>query len=221
MELASILLARALAWIEPAELNPTGKVFYPDLVAALVTRYNFQKFPQKVEDFDETKGITFGTGKLGRSVIEQVIIYTYGILLDTRTSTQESKRLLEEALQWASKDLGLVYKPSMIKRWQYTSQVTFSSECALTNASPAIQRLAKSMRENIAQVLPSENLDYELTGLLVDYDQLARKHPLGQFSIQRRENTPFSENKYFSDAPLPTDVHLKLLEQFEADISTK
>ncbi|SRR6266436_1402288 len=220
MELASILMARALAWIEPAELNPTGKVFYPDLVKALVTRYNFQQFPQKAEDFDESKGITFGTGKLGESVIDQVVIYTYGIVLETRTSTQESKRLLEEAFQWGAKELGLTYKPSMVKRWQYASQVTFSSKVALTDASPAIQRLAKSMTENIAQ-LTGESLKCELTALLVDYDQLARKHPLGRFSIQRRENTPFFENKYFSDAPLPTDVHLKLLEQFEADLSKK
>jgi len=220
MELASILLAQALAWIEPTELNPTNKVYYPDLVKALVARYNFQQFPQKIEEFDESKGVIFGSGKLGNSVIEQVVIYTYGTLLDTRSSTQESKRLLEDAFQWGAKELGLTYKPSMVKRWQYSSHVIFRSNVALTDASPATQRLAKSMAENVGQIL-GENLKYELTGLLVDYDQLTRKHPLGRFSIQRRDNTPFSENKYFSDAPLPTDVHLKLLEQFEADLSKK
>jgi len=66
-----------------------------------------------------------------------------------------------------------------------------------------------------------ENLKYDLSILSIDYDQLTRKHPLGRFSIQRRDNTPFSENKYFSDAPLPTDVHLRLLEQFERDLSGK
>jgi hypothetical protein len=57
--------------------------------------------------------------------------------------------------------------------------------------------------------------------IMVDYDQLERKHALGRFSIQRRDNTPFSENKYFSDAPLPTDVHIRLLEEFETAISNK
>jgi hypothetical protein len=220
MEGETILLARALAWVEPTELNPTGKVFYPDLVKALVSRYGFQKFPQALEDFDEGKGVTFGAGKLGKNTIEQVVIYTYGIVLDTRESTHESKRLLEEALDWGVKELGLTYNPSMIKRWQYTSQVIFRSKVDLTAASPATARLAQAVTEIVGQ-LTGESLKYEQTVLVVDYDQLSRKHPLGRFSIQRRDNTPFSENKYFSDAPLPTDVHLKLLQQFEADLSRK
>jgi hypothetical protein len=218
MELASIVLARAVAWVEPIELNPRAAAFYPDLVKALVARYNFQKFPQKLEDFDESKGVTFGVGRLGNTAIEQLVIYTYGILLDTRISTQESKRLLEEAFEWGREDLGLVYKPDMIKRWHYLSQVTFRSTAPMTGTNSAVAKLAAGVAKGVADTV-GESLKYDLAILSVDYDQLARKHPLGRFSIQRRDNTPFSENKYFSDAPLPTDAHLRLLEQFERDLS--
>jgi hypothetical protein len=220
MESVTVLLARATAWVESNDLNPRGAVFYPDLVKALIARYNFQKFPEKFEEFDETKGVTFASGKLDKTVIEQIVVYTYGILLDTRVSTQESKRLLEEGLEWASKELGLVYKPLMTKRWQYLSQITFYSKVQLTSAHSGFQRLADRVTKSVAEVT-GENLKYELTSFNLNYDQLTRKHPLGQFSIQRRENTPFSENKYFSDAPLHTDVHIKLVEQFEADLSAK
>jgi len=220
MELASILLARALAWVEPADLNPRGAVFYPDLIKALVARYHFQKFPQKLEDFDETKGVTFGTGRMGGTTIEQLIIYTYGIVLDTRISTQESRRLLEEAFEWGSKELGFAYRPDMVKRWQYGSQVTFRSTAQMTGANSAVGKLAAGVAKGVADTI-GENLKYDLSILSVDYDQLTRKHPLGRFSIQRRDNTPFSENKYFSDAPLPTDIHIRLLEQFEKDLSGK
>ena len=218
MELLSVLLARALAWVEPAELNPRAAVFYPDLTRAIVARYGFQKFPQKLEDFDESKGVTFAAGRFGKSVIEQLIIYTYGILLDTRSSTQESKRLLEEAMQWGKNELGLVYEPSMITRWQYASQVTFRSDVPLTGVQTAFQTLADKTRKHILELM-GEDLKYELTAFFVDYDPLTRKHPLGRFSIQRRDNTPFSENKYFSDAPLPTDIHIALLEEFERNVS--
>jgi len=220
MELTSVLLARALAWVEPSDLNPRARVFYPDLVKALVSRYNFQKFPEKVEDFDEVKGVSFAAGRWGDLVIDQVIIYTYGILMDTRSSTDDSKRLLEEAMEWGSKELGLAYRPSMISRWQYASQVTFRSKVPLTSTHSAFQRLADGMTRSIEQTL-GERLEYEVTAFIVDYDQLKRKHPLGRFSIQRRDNTPFSENKYFSDAPLQTGIHIRLLEQFEAELSGK
>jgi hypothetical protein len=218
MELASVVLARAMAWVEPIDLNPRGAVFYPDLTEALVARYNFQKFPQKLEDFDESKGVTFGVGRLGDTVIEQLVIYTFGIALDTRISTQESRRLLEEAFDWGRKELGFAYKSDMVKRWQYASQVTFRSTAPMTGASSAAGKLAAAVAKGVADVT-GENLKYDLAILSVDYDQLTRKHPLGRFSIQRRDNTPFSENKYFSDAPLPTDIHIQLLEQFEKDLS--
>jgi hypothetical protein len=216
MRLAAIHLARAMALVEPIDLNPTGKAFYPDLVKALVLRYGFLKFPQKPEEFDEVKGVVFSTGKFEDTSIEQLIIYTYGLLVDTRVSTQESRRVLEEAMEWASKALGLKY--SEIRRWQYASQVTFYSEIDLTSVHPAMQRLADSVSRNVAEIT-AERLKYELTAFAIDYDSLTRKHPMGRFSIQRRENTPFSEHKYFSDAPLPTEVHLMLVQQFEDDVS--
>lgn len=218
MRLASVLLARATAWIEPIDLNPKGSAFYPDIAKALVARYKFQEFPSSPADFDEAKGVRFAFGKIGDSVIDQVVIYAYGVVLDTRSSTAESRRLLENALAWAAKEIGLLYEPSMIKRWQYASQITFYSEVGLTTACQAFQSLSENVQSSVQDVM-GEKLRYELTGILVDYDQLERKHPLGRFSIQRRDNTPFAENKYFSDAPLPTDVHLKILEQFENELS--
>ncbi|HEV2305969.1 MAG TPA: hypothetical protein VGR93_10650 [Candidatus Acidoferrales bacterium] len=202
------------------DLNPKGSAFYPDLVKALVSRYKFQEFPSSPADFDEAKGVRFALGKLGDSAIDQVVIYAYGIVLDTRASTAESRRLLEDALRWAAKELGLVYEASMIKRWQYASQVTFYSNVGLGTDCRAFRNLAENVQKSVQDVM-REKLSYELTGLLVDYDQLERKHPLGRFSIQRRDNTPFSENKYFSEAPLPTDVHLRILEQFENELSQK
>lgn len=220
MELTSVLLARASAWVEPGDLNPRGAVFYPDLVKTLVARYNFQKFPEKLEDFDESKGVSFGVGRLGGTVIDQLVIYTYGVMLDTRVSTQESRRLLEEAFEWGRREHAFAYKPDMVKRWQYASQVTFRSTAPMTGANSAVGKLAAAVAKGVVDVT-GEHLKYDLTFLTIDYDQLTRKHPLGRFSIQRRDNTPFSENKYFSEAPLPTDLHIQLLERFEKDLSGK
>ena len=52
----------------------------------------------------------------------------------------------------------------------------------------------------------------------IGHDPLIIKWGRSPFSIQRRLDVPFSENKYFSEAPLPTDVHIELLRNFEADV---
>ncbi|MGD0793753.1 MAG: hypothetical protein ABR920_18470 [Terriglobales bacterium] len=220
MQLASVLLARAVAWVESHDLNPRGKVYYPAITEALVKRYGFAKFPQKPEDYDESKGVAFVYGKDGDSVIEQVLIYTNGVVLETRSSTEDSKRLLERALEWAASEIGLAYTPGMIRRWQYYSQLVFTSPLNLTAAAPAFSNLSESINKTL-KTLMGEDLRYEATAVHFNFDLLTRKNPIGSFSIQRRENMPFSDNKYFSEAPLPTGVHIELLEQFEKDLSLR
>jgi hypothetical protein len=210
-------MARVVAWIEPMELNPRGAASYRDLVTAIVERYRFMQYPQKLEEFDEGKGITFGSGQFDGTDIEQLVIYSHGIVLDTRVSTQVSRKLLEEALIWASKEHRLTYKPSMITRWQYASQLTFHSRMQMSTINPAVERLLDSVNRSV-QEQTGEALRYETTALIFDHDPFVRKNPFGRFSIQRRDGVPFKELKYFSDAPLPTDVHWKLVQQFEYDL---
>ena len=218
MKIAAIHLAKAMAFFEPIDLNPKGAVAFSDVVKGLVERYKFEKFPQKQEEMDQTKGIVFSSGRFNTMVIDALTIYLHGITLDTRSSTEDSKRTLEEILQWAGKNLGLVYDPAMINRWQYASQITFLSDFSLTDMHPAIRQLADGVTKAVGE-FASDKPKYESIALVLDHDPFTRKHILGRFSIQRRENEPFSENKYFSDAPLPTDVHIRLLQQFEAGIS--
>ncbi len=169
MELGAIHLARAMAFVEPIDLNPKGRAYYPDLAGALVSRYGFKAFPEKPEDFNEAKGITFTAGKFENVAIDQLVIYAYGILLDTRASTSESRRLLEEAVRWAAKEHGLTDRN--IRRWQYASQLTFFSDVQLTTVHPAFARLADQTAENVTRIT-GESVKYELTAFFVDHDPL-------------------------------------------------
>lgn len=218
MQRSSVLLARAVAWVESSDLNPIGRVPYPRLAEALVQRYNFQTYPTKAEDFDEAKGVVFAGGSAGETVIEQAVIYSQGLVLDTRTSTDESKRVLEEALTWAAARFGLHFGPGLIRGWNFVSQVVFRSEMVLAMLHPAVQKLLKHVEAGVRGT-DAEGLKYEVTNLGFNYDRLLRKNALVGFTIQRRVEQPFSEQKFFSEAPLPTDTHWKLLEEFEKDLN--
>ena len=218
MRVAAVAKARALTMIEINELNGGGKVRFLDCISPIAERYKFAVFPQKPEDFDlENKGARFEQGKAGDLTIESLVIYSGAILVDTLSNTTDSKKILMGMLDWGRKDLGLSYTEGMLKKWGYISQVLFFTDFPLlAEASPAVKKLAQktsAVTENLFG-----GLVYEPLNISIGHDPGVRKNAIASFFIQHRINSPFSENKYFSEAPLPTDLHIKFLEEFEKDI---
>ncbi len=217
VRLSAVILARVLGYVETFDLNPKGKVFFPEIIPAIVNRYNFQKFPKTFEELDESKGIEFHEGKAGNRVIQRAVIFNTLLLVETRSSTDDSKQVLEEMLNWATSKFGFSYLPGMIKRFAYVSDLSFYSDVPLLSVSPALTSLAKKTSKAVSEIW-QETVHYEPLNLVVGHDPLSRKYGIAPFSITRRAESLFSENKYFSEAPLPTDLHLSMLEEFEAGI---
>ncbi len=218
MRLASVPRARAIAFIEIDELNMGGKVRLADCVGPIVERYQFAAFPQKLEDFDLEKGVTFGSGKAGNLVIDSLVIYTGAMYLDTLSSTADSSRILLEMLEWGYEALGLSYTEGMVKKWGYISQLVFYTDFPLLcSLSSPVQKLAQKTSGITEELFGG--LKYEPMSITIGHDPMARKHGIAGLMIQHRVNTQFSENKYFSEAPLPTDLHIKFLQEFEIDVS--
>lgn len=215
MERAAVILARCIAFVETYDLSPVGRIFFPDVVREVASRYEFQKFPKEYSEFDETKGVEFFEGRREHETILKLVIYNNGILVDTRSNTSSSQEIIGEALNWAKERFGLTYKPSMISRFAYVSQLTFHSEITLDTLNPILKRVAGRISSAVSE-MHKERLDYQTTGLIIQHDQLKRKNPIAGFTITPRVETPLSEHKYFSEAPLPTDLHWELLGEFEA-----
>jgi hypothetical protein len=217
MQLAAVLIARTLAFVESLDLNPRGQAFYPDIAKGLVEKFGFHKFPQKPEEFDETKGVEFIGGKWGNVIVERFTIFGNGLLLDTRVSTSESQRVLLEGIAWAASSFGLKYEPKMITRWGYLSNLTFYSELPLLKSNSSTSNLVQRVQDAASKFTGDRSV-WEPTIFTIHAESTPKKPLYAPFTIQRRAECAFSENKYFSEAPLPTDVHLDLLEQFEADV---
>jgi len=217
MKLLGIANARILAWVELTELNPRGKVFYPELTQELVQRYNFQKFPQKIEEFDESKGIEFLMGKSGDIVIQKFSLWPNLLVVETRSSTTDSRAVVEEMLIWGKEKFGLAYRPEMIK-WAYVSELIFETDFPLIRAcSDPLFRLAEKTGKATSEIW-KEDLSYVPIVIAAGHDPIKRNFTIAAFQINYLREHPYSENKYYSQAPLPTDVHIKFLEEFEADV---
>jgi hypothetical protein len=219
MKLSAILLARVLGYVEIFDLSPRGRVFLPEIVPEIVKRYHFQKFPQTLEDFDESKGIEFREGKIGDKVIQKFVIWNTLLVVETRSNTDDSKKILEDMLAWGAEKFGLNYRAGMISRFAYVSDLSFYSDFPLLSVSPTLAALAAKTGKALSDIW-QEPVQYEPLNLTVGHDPMARKYGIAPFSITRRAESRFSENKYFSEAPLPTDMHWKFLEEYERDLAS-
>lgn len=216
MKLASIILGKTLAYIEIADLNAKGNIFFPELVKALADRYKFQKLPKLEERGD--KGLVFEEGKIGNKVISKLSILDALLIMETRSNTSDSEQLIEEMLLWAVAKLGITYAPGSIKRHAYISDLTFHSDVPILGAaSQPILDLAARTSDALTDIW-QEPVRYYPANIAVGHDPMARSHGIAPFVITHRAEARYSENKYFSEAPLPTDIHIAFLEEFEAGI---
>jgi hypothetical protein len=217
VRLSSVILARVLAHVETFDLNPRGHVYYPDVARALVERYGFQKYPQSPDQFNEQKGVDFYEGKWKGIVIQKFTVFSTLLTLETRSDTDDSKNILEDILAWGAEKFQLNYKPEMISRFAYVSSLAFYSDAPLLDGNAAMTNLAARTGQLVADIW-KDPVEYRGVSLAVGHDPLSRKYPIAMFTIHRAADTKFAENKYHSEAPLPTNAHLELLEMYERDV---
>jgi hypothetical protein len=216
VQITAILKARAIAFFDIDELNRTGKLRFADLVNPLVAEFGFLKFPQKVEDFDFEKGITFGSGRSGDIVIESMVVYQNAIYLQSLSSTEDSQKTLIELLEWGKTNLGLTFKPEIIRRWAYISALAFATDFPiLRDLSKPLDNMARKASKITQDIF---GVEYFPITVALGHDPMKRQHGVLNFTISHRVATNIEENRYFSEAPLPTTDHIRMLQELEGDI---
>lgn len=216
MKNISVVNARTLAWLDLFALLPNGGIFYPEFTKEITQHYQFQKFPQTPEQFDLDKGVEFHVGIAGQKVISKLTIFNTLIAAEGRGGTDVSRNIILEILEWARIKFG-VKSPEEIK-WAYVNDLFFETDFPLMDsASSPLAKLAQKTSSLVSEIW-EEKLTFQPSILTVGHDPQMRKHVIAPFTIQRRAEFPFSGNHYFSEAPLSTDMHIKLLEEFEADV---
>jgi hypothetical protein len=206
-----------LGYIDARYLVSQKQVYFPDLVREVAQQFNFQKFPQTIEEHDLNKGVEFWEGKTGKKVIQKFVIWDSLLVLETTSSTDDSKAILEEILLWAVEKFQINYETGAIKKYAYISDITFFSDAPLLKVGYPVELLAKECTESVSEIW-QEPVEYQPISLKIGHDPVNRKFGIAPFSIERKGDAKFSENRYFSEAPLPTSQHLKMLEEFEMNI---
>jgi hypothetical protein len=187
-------------------------------------RYGFLRVPTKLEDFDEGKGIKLEHGKFTVTrqgtptdiVIDSFVVYTNGIVADTRSFTDEADAFLDDAIQFAMESFKLTLPEKQRIEKVYLSNL----EVVLNKPTDAYFGPAAMLSNEIQKCLESyalKSIPYTLTGTTFFMDKTKIHNTvLTPFSIDRREGLSFDENIYFSSAPLKTQDHVTILEKLDS-----
>ncbi len=219
MELLAVRTARIICYLNVEELNPNGRPIAHDYMNAFVERYAFIKRPTTAEEIldSSSKGITFELGKFGEVGINKVILFDWGVVVETSASTDACEEILQDMLNWGAERFGLSNRPSLISGKNYLSEIVFSSDMSLPTISPKLQFLGKEITDLVGSYIGS-SLPFEAIGITLAFDATQTKQLHTPFQIQRLIDSPFSQKKYYSGAPLRTFDHVRLLNQFEKTI---
>jgi hypothetical protein len=200
-----ILQARSIWLFDITALNPSGVAVQP-MHDALRERYQFLQYPNRPEDFAKTE-ISYQNGAFS-GIGVNLFLYPDGIIADTRSSTETSDAFLNDVLVWARDNFKLRYDPLIVKTKAYESQIVFNSDVAVSKGLARLGKFAKILDELGTGETASPQ---DVVGIMFRNDKAARH----SFTFERRDNTPFSERKYFSRAAFGTKQHLQLIGQFE------
>jgi hypothetical protein len=214
MTVLNVRTARAIWLVDSRDLNP-HRIDIAPLLAALAERYRFQVYPKTPEQYNEygPEGIVFANGSFavdGTSyAIQKTTIHGDGIVMDTAASTDFSEAVLCDALTFAADQFGLTYRPEMIHTRIYTSELVVYTEKDLGQYFAPLAGIQADLRE-------LTGLPFEPFGLSFSIDMQASTARPAPFKFEREVGKHYSQQRYYSSAPLKTSQHEQLLRRLES-----
>jgi len=221
MKLLSVQRARSIWFINLVDLNPHGRNVF-SLIAPVIEKYRFVQFPTKPEELDLSKGINFVGGSFQKDpkndIAIDLTIYNDGFLADTRSSTEDSDSFLDDFLSWIAGEFGLVPYKEILRSKAYFSELWVKTNKSLNALNPELENFGKRLSSLIVGH-DHHPILFETYGISF-WTNPTITFPPGPFKFERAENIPFGENRYYSAAPLQTNIHLEMLTELEGILSS-
>lgn len=214
MTVLHVKTGRAIWLVDARDLNPRGIDMMP-ILAAVKDRYKFQVYPKTAEDAneDDTRGIVFELGSFGYEsgiyTITKATVFNDGIVVNTGLSTRFAEAFLADLLEFVSSKFGLTYRPDMVHTRIYTSELIVRTDKDFSRLFAPLD----SIKEKLNSLTKHH---FEPAGFGFSIDSTASSARPVPFRFEREVGKPFSQNRYYSAAPVHTSQHEELLREMEA-----
>lgn len=216
MRVLNVVAARSTWLFELADLNPKGKSLFPEIVDWLKETYNFDEAPGPTSKVDDGKGMIFKKGEFQAReevfVDVELTLFNDGLVANSSSSTDDTDKFLENVIASAMTEFSLTFDSTMIRRKLYLSELNVRLDQPLVNLNPKLAQFAEKLSSMCSTIITQP---FEVGGLSLWTDVTNSVYKAPPFSIERRLNAPFHENRFYSKAPLQTEQHITLLKELE------
>ena len=203
-----------VTWIVDLAI-PSGKLYFPEAVTAIQTRYKFVNAPSMDMILSQRPNIIFEHGKFGDAIIRKFSTHTDGMVVETSAGTKHAEEFLDDFVKWASEELSAtVLNINDIYRI-YDSHLVVQMNINLDEKMEFVKFISNELSSYIKdyEVVP---LDYHVSGFSLSTDLSTTHGPsTSPFRIDRRDGQRLSNNLYYCTAPLKTADHIRVLEKID------
>jgi hypothetical protein len=227
MKLIAVEIARSIQAFVQEEVRPLSGGYFTEGMRLITERYGFTTSPNPSEPM--TGGAKFTNGRLiagsRRINISELIVFSNALQATTVTNTSDADYIIEDIFAWAVSALGFREPQTHFPRL-YESALIFEFEKPMEHFIRPFENIRLALERNLATLYGlNTSVAFSSFGMGVDPLQVAGQllPPLplafkNEFGLVRRTNVPYSSDRFFSLAPLPTDTHQTLLQEFELAI---
>ena len=223
MKLIGTEVGRVVALMMSEDWRPQ-KLGAQDLIRLIQERYTFVYAPNHSLPWEEVQkgGLKFQLGKItieNRSIpIQDMTFWNDGIVINA-SNTKDAEEVLENLFILAHETLGVRDLKNTGRRLFLSNLVVEfdqSINSIISKYSDFSETLNKFMEATYSVELPMQ-----VRSVSFHYDELTIPPwiKVAPFSIDRRLTYKYSDNRFFCEAPLRSEDHLKALELFENILS--
>ncbi|HEY0011696.1 MAG TPA: hypothetical protein VGB79_02465 [Allosphingosinicella sp.] len=216
MKLISVEASRVISL---ASLRTTkGRPFSPQLLGAILDRYKFQHFPDKVPDPSATESINLKVGNWSGIQIDELSAYNDGIIVATQAPNSVLDEFLDDLYEFLEASFGIDRVPLPVEERHYESGVVVEMDRRIEQKMSFLSGLYRDLAGFYSEY-GYGNSEFRLGGFQVETEATAKAHksPL-PFTFVRRREIPFDVGYWFSTAPLRTSDHVAVLENLERQL---
>ncbi|EAQ35988.1 hypothetical protein NB311A_01410 [Nitrobacter sp. Nb-311A] len=200
-------------WISLAdELRPTEGWDGPSFITTIAKAFEFSDLPKQVADgggFDFINGFYRDGGQVNS--IPKLVLYNDGINVNVQGRTSVAEAVLQRTLEIAF-SFG-IRPPTTTPLHHYLSTIVVDLDKSLDNIVP------KSFLDMISASSAKGNAQF--LSIAFNPDKTKGLGPMpgvtpNSFSIGRRVDVPYDQNRYFSQASMTTEKHIEIIEHLQA-----